>query len=170
MKKRLLSYSTQILLTIFTHTNCYPNINLFKKIINMVKPNLLPYQKTFLLVLNWVTVTIVHPPISHIFPHKYISILVIIWFIVHQRPLTPTEGLILFFFSSFQVYCLLCVISQYQEYKAGRGGAPHNLLSCVSIENVEANCNFKAPLLIFFCNKKIWLYFYCHAERCVCVK
>lgn len=31
-----------------------------------------------------------------------------------------------------QVYCLLCVISQYQEFKAGRGGTPHNLLSCVS--------------------------------------
>lgn len=42
------------------------------------------------------------------------------------------RGINLFIFSLFQVYCLLCVISQYQEYKAGRGGAPHNLLSCVS--------------------------------------
>ncbi|CAB3373812.1 Hypothetical predicted protein [Cloeon dipterum] len=40
----------------------------------------------------------------------------------------PLTGIVLtldFFLLSLNVYCLLCVISQYQEYKAGRGTAYH---------------------------------------------
>lgn len=62
------------------------------------------------------------------------------WFNLRQHQHTHDHshrGINLFTFSLFQVYCLLCVISQYQEYKAGRGGAPHNLLSCVSSATSE---------------------------------
>uniref|UniRef100_A0A336MJX8 CSON002796 protein n=1 Tax=Culicoides sonorensis TaxID=179676 RepID=A0A336MJX8_CULSO len=58
-----------------------------------------------------------------------------------------------------KVYCLLCVISQYQEYKAGRGGAPHNLLSCTDnvhyiaptattcLNNIRQSKNMLSPVI-----------------------
>lgn len=46
-----------------------------------------------------------------------------------DRCLSTSQFLALF---SLQIYCLLCVISQYQEYKAGRGQADDDSYTCVS--------------------------------------
>ncbi|XP_065332772.1 uncharacterized protein LOC135934742 [Cloeon dipterum] len=48
--------------------------------------------------------------------------------IFEKLEFNPLTGIVLtldFFLLSLNVYCLLCVISQYQEYKAGRGTAYH---------------------------------------------
>ncbi|XP_063698257.1 uncharacterized protein LOC134829190 [Culicoides brevitarsis] len=73
-------------------------------------------------------------------------------------PLTATLFTVDFFIMCLNVYSLLCVISQYQEYKAGRGGAPHNILSCTDnvhyiapsttcLNNIRQSRNMLSPII-----------------------
>ncbi|XP_052892353.1 uncharacterized protein LOC128300366 [Anopheles moucheti] len=48
------------------------------------------------------------------------------------EPLTAMLFTIDFFIMCLNIYCLLCVISQYQEYKAGRGQADDDSYTCPS--------------------------------------
>ncbi|XP_039438862.1 uncharacterized protein LOC120420029 isoform X1 [Culex pipiens pallens] len=51
------------------------------------------------------------------------------------EPVTAMLFTVDFFIMCLNIYCLLCVISQYQEYKAGRGGADDD--SYVSSVNIQ---------------------------------
>ncbi|RZF40819.1 hypothetical protein LSTR_LSTR003329 [Laodelphax striatellus] len=49
-------------------------------------------------------------------------------FYIH--PLTGILYTMDFFLLSLNIYCIVCVVSQYQEYKAGRGTASHDMRNC----------------------------------------
>uniref|UniRef100_A0A2M4CGB3 Putative zinc metalloprotease n=1 Tax=Anopheles darlingi TaxID=43151 RepID=A0A2M4CGB3_ANODA len=60
----------------------------------------------------------------------FVAITIIIIIPLKFEPLTAMLFTIDFFIMCLNIYCLLCVISQYQEYKAGRGQADDDSYTC----------------------------------------